>query len=405
MVGDVDATGGRVGIRQLVGLAIGSALVPLNSTMIAVALPDVADDFGIGSGSAGLLVTIYLVVMLVGQPMLGRLIDVVGARRALHWTLIGFIAVSVATSLAPTFPLLVSGRAAQAIFGAALMPSSQALLRSLSDPAQRGRSFGMLGSFIGAGAALGPVFGGLAVALGGWRGIFLINVPIAAAALWAVADLPRPSGRPVTVPGAPGLSHVLRQRTFTAAFLTQATTTLSQYSLLLVVPIVLDARGWSSAEIGTALTALTAGMVLMGPVGGRFGDRTGRRLPVVIGVSVAALATVLAALVVDDSSAGLVAAITIFGFGLGFAVPSVQTVALEAVPEEFAGSAAGILSMSRYMGSIPASILFSLLVSEGGDGSRGLVAIASVAMLVAVSTAAMLPARAHDVDAVPGPAR
>lgn len=392
-----------LGIRQLLGLAIGSALVPLNSTMIAVALPDVADDFGIGSGSAGVLVTIYLVVMLVGQPILGRLIDVVGARRALHWTLIGFIGVSVATSLAATFPLLVLGRATQAIFGAALMPSSQALLRSLSDPAQRGRSFGMLGSFIGAGAALGPVLGGLAVALGGWRGIFLINVPIAAAALWFVADLPRPPSRPVMAPGAPGLSHVLRQRAFGAAFLTQATTTLSQYSLLLVVPIVLDARGWNSAEIGTALTALTAGMVLMGPVGGRFGDRMGRRLPVIIGVCVAGLATVLATLVVDDSSTGLVAAISIFGFGLGFAVPSVQTVALESVPEELAGSAAGILSMSRYMGSIPASILFSLLVSEGGGGSRGLVAIASLAMFVAVSTAAMLPSRVHDVHSVPGP--
>ena len=392
-----------LGVRPLLGLAIGSALVPLNSTMIAVALPDVADDFGIGSGSAGVLVTIYLIVMLIGQPILGRLIDVVGARRALHWSLVGFIGVSVATSLATTFPLLVLGRGTQAIFGAALMPSSQALLRSLSDPAQRGRSFGMLGSFIGAGAALGPVFGGLAVALGGWRGIFLINVPIAAAALWFVADLPRPASRAVTVPGAPGLSRVLRQRAFGAAFLTQATTTLSQYSLLLVVPIVLDARGWNSAEIGTALTALTAGMVLMGPVGGRFGDRTGRRLPAVIGVCVAGLATVLATLVVDESSAGLVAAITIFGFGLGFAVPSVQTVALESVPEEFAGSAAGILSMSRYMGSIPASILFSVLVAEGGDGSRVLVAIASAAMIVAVSTAAMLPSRVDDRLPVAGP--
>ena len=359
--------------------------------MIAVALPDVADDFGIGSGSAGILVTIYLVVMLVGQPTLGRVIDIVGARRALHWALIGFVVVSVATSFATTFPLLVIGRAAQAIFGAALMPSSQTLVRSLSAPAQRGRSFGMLGSFIGAGAASGPVLGGLAVELGGWQGIFLINVPIAAVALWSVANLPPPPITRRRVPGAPGLSHVLTQRAFGAAFLTQATTTLSQYSLLLVVPIVLDGRGWNSAQVGTALTALTAGMVLMGPVGGRVGDRTGRRRPVIIGVGVAGFATVLATLMVEGSSAGVVAAITIFGFGLGFAVPSVQAAALESVPEEFAGSAAGVLSMSRYMGSIPASVLFALLVSEGGGGSQGLLTIASLAMLVAMLTATMLP--------------
>jgi MFS family permease len=386
-----------LGTRALLGLAITSALVPLNSTMIAVALPDVADDFGIGSGSAGVLVTIYLVVMFIGQPTLGRLIDIVGARRALHWGLIGFIGVSVATSFAASFPLLVLGRAAQAIFGAALMPSAQALLRSLSEPAERGRSFGMLGSFIGAGAASGPVVGGLVVALGGWRGIFLINVPIAAAALWSVANMPSPSINRGRDPGTPGLSHVLTRRPFGAAFLTQATTTLSQYSLLLVVPIVLDGRDWNSAQVGAALTALTAGMVLMGPVGGRFGDRRGRRFPVIIGVGAAGFATVLAALMVEGSSAGVVAAITIFGFGLGFAIPSVQTAALESVPEEFAGSAAGILSMSRYSGSIPASILFALLVSEGGGGSQSLLAIASLAMVAAVLAATMLPSGVQDV--------
>jgi MFS family permease len=373
-----------------------SALVPLNSTMIAVALPDVADDFGIGSGSAGILVTIYLVVMLVGQPTLGGVIDIVGARRALHWALIGFIGASVAASFAGTFPLLVIGRATQAVFGAALMPSSQALLRSLTEPAQRGRSFGLLGSFIGAGAAAGPVFGGLLTQFGGWRGIFLINVPIAAAALWAVANLkPLPTNRG-RVPGAPGLTHVLTQRAFGAAFVTQATTTFGQYSLLLAVPIVLDGRGWSSTQVGMALTALTAGMVLMGPVGGRVSDHRGRRLPVVIGVGAATFATALATLMVENSSAGVVAAITTFGFGLGFAVPSVQTAALESVPEEFAGSAAGILSMSRYTGSIPASVLFAVLVSEGGGGSRSLLTVASLAMVVAVAAAMMLPSQMHE---------
>ena len=385
--------------RELVGLATASALVPLNSTMIAVALPDVADDFDIGSGSAGVLVTIYLVVMLIGQPVLGRLIDLVGARRALRWGLTGFVAVSVATSLAGTFPLLVFGRATQALFGAALMPSSQALLRSLSDPAQRGRSFGLLGSFLGAGAAAGPVVGGLVTQLGGWRGIFLVNAPIAALALWFVANLPSPRHEGTKAPGAPGLRHVLAQRAYRAAFLTQATTTLGQYSLLLAVPVVLDGRGWSSTEVGAALTALTAGMVLMGPVGGRVGDQRGRRFPVIIGVGAAGLATALAALMVEDSSVGVVVAIAIFGFGLGFAVPSVQTAALESVPEEVAGSAAGILSMSRYVGSIPASVLFAVLVSDAGAGSRSLLVVASLGMVVAVLAATTLPSGERGVSA------
>ncbi|MCH7789738.1 MAG: MFS transporter, partial [Acidobacteria bacterium] len=92
-----------LGTRELVGLATAAALVPLNSTMIAVALPDVADDFDLSAGSAGVLVTIYLVVMLVGQPTMGRIIDVVGARRAISWALLGFMVASAATSFAGTF--------------------------------------------------------------------------------------------------------------------------------------------------------------------------------------------------------------------------------------------------------------------------------------------------------------
>jgi MFS family permease len=378
--------------RQLWGLAIAAALVPLNSTMIAVALPDVAGDFDIATGSAGSLVTIYLVVMLVGQPTMGRVIDLVGGRRALHVSLVGFAAASIATSFATMFPLVVLGRAVQAVFGAALMPSAQALMRSLTEPERRGRSFGLLGSFIGVGAAAGPVIGGVLTELGGWRGIFLINAPIAAAALLATRDLPspRPTPRDQT-DGASSVWRVLRQRTFGAAFVTQATTTLAQYSLLLVVPIVLDARGWSSTEIGASLTTLTAGMVLMGPVGGRVGDLAGRRRPVAIGIGLAAVSTLVAAATVEDSSIGLVVAMAVFGFGLGFAVPSIQTAALESVPEQFAGSASGVLSMSRYTGSIPASILLGVMVSDSGAGSRNYLGLASIVMALAVLAATRMP--------------
>lgn len=378
--------------HQLVGLALSAAAVPLNSTMIAVALPDLAGDFGITTGSAGVLVTIYLVVMLVGQPAMGRIIDALGGRRMLLAALIGFGGVSVATSFAPTFALVVAGRAIQAVFGAALMPSSQALLRTLTEPSQRGRSFGLLGSFIGVGAAAGPVIGGLVTQLGGWQGIFVVNAPLAAAAFVLLTGLPTaatPGRRHGD--GRPGVAATLAQRTFGAAFLTQATTTLGQYSLLLVVPIVLDGRGWSATSIGAALTLLTAGMVVMGPIGGRVGDVRGRRRPVAVGVVAAAVAAVAAAMVVDTSPAGLLVAMAVFGVGLGFAVPSVQTAALESVPEEFAGSASGVLSMSRYLGSIPASVLLALLVTDRGDGATTYLAIAAVAMVAAVTTAWMLP--------------
>lgn len=378
--------------HQLFGLAVAAALVPLNSTMIAVALPDVAADFDITTGSAGILVTAYLVVMLIGQPTMGRLVDAIGGHRALRGALAGFAVVSIATAFAPSFVVVVAGRAAQAVFGAVLMPASHALLRSLAPADERGRSFGVLGSFIGAGAAAGPVIGGLVTEIGGWQGIFVANAPLCLAGFVLVAGLPqvdvRAGGR---APDAQGVVSTLRQPTFASAFVIQATTTLAQYSLLLVVPIVLDGRGWSATAIGAALTALTAGMVLLGPVGGRFSDAHGRRRPVLLGVGTAAVATMAAAAVVEQAAVGLVAAMALFGCGLGFSLPSVQTAALESVPEAVAGSAAGVLAMSRYAGSIPASLLLAALVTDQGGGARVYLAIATVTMIVAIRAATFLP--------------
>lgn len=381
-----------LGTHQLVGLAASAALVPLNSTMIAVALPDVAAEFDITTGSAGILVTAYLVVMLIGQPTMGRLVDTIGGRRALRGALVGFAVVSIATSLAPSFALVVAGRAAQAVFGAVLMPATQALLRSLAPAADRGRSFGLLGSFIGAGAAAGPVIGGVVTEIGGWQGIFLVNAPLCLAGFVLIAGLPRVATHAGDrSPDGHGFVATLRQRTFASAFVIQATTTVAQYSLLLIVPIILDARGWSATATGAALTALTAGMVLVGPVGGRFGDVHGRRRPVLLGVGTAAVATLAATLLVDEAAIGIVAAMTVFGFGLGFSLPSVQTAALESVPEALAGSASGVLAMSRYAGSIPASLLLAALVTDQGGGARVYLAIATVTMVVAVHAATFLP--------------
>ena len=64
----------RVSTWTVLGVAAAVALVPLNSTMIAVALPKIAEDFAISTGTASVLITVYLVAMLIGQPLenLGR---------------------------------------------------------------------------------------------------------------------------------------------------------------------------------------------------------------------------------------------------------------------------------------------------------------------------------------------
>jgi MFS family permease len=382
----------------IVGIALASTLVPLNSTMIAVALPTLADEFDITKGHAGVLVTVYLVAMLVGQPTAGRIADHIGARRLAIIAVTGFGICSAAAMFATTFAMLVAIRAGQAVFASALSPSVQALVRKVTDSDNRGRAFGLQGSVIGAGAGLGPVVGGLLLAAFGWRAIFAINLPIVIVVLIVLRrSVPATVDEPTVHADGRATDSTTDQPpitnpTFVAAFSTQALAVFAQYALLLVCPILLDDRGWGTGTIGVALSALTLGMIVMSPTGGRLGDEWGRRRPVVLGLLVSTIAVATsAAFGTAVASALLIATLLAFGLGYGVASPSILTAGIEAAPEERVGLAAGLLSMSRYVGSIIASILLTLIVSDDAGGVGTMLVLSTLALGVSLFTASRLP--------------
>jgi MFS family permease len=380
---------------------LAAVLVPLNSTMIAVALPEIASDLDVSTGSTGLLVVVYLIVMLAGQPLSGRIGDVVGARRVLVVGLVGVGAASIAATFVGSLPALVVARTGQAVFASMLVPNVQSIMRSSTTAATRGRSFGLLGSMIGAGAALGPLVGGLVIALAGWPAVFFVNIPIVIVALALLrggGDEPG-TKKPAASTEASSGDRVVN-RVFTGSFLAQATITFGQYALILVVPLLLDDRGWSPGAIGLAVTALTVGMVVMGPPGGRFGDRHGRRLPATIGLTVAFGSLVVFAIGGSGVNGGLLVSIlVVFGFGFGFAAPSLMTAAIESVPEERAGTAGGLFQTSRYSGSIPASIIFAATTGVGTAGVDGLLIASALLAVVAVGATLLLPSVSGPVGA------
>lgn len=377
---------------RVLGIAAAAGLVPLNSTMIAVALPAIADDFEVSTATVTTLITLYLVVMLVGQPIAGRLTDAIGARRSVLSALVGLAAFSFVAALAPSFGLLLAARAVQAGCAATLSPAAQSLLRAISSPDQRGRVFGILGSVLGTGAALGPVIGGVLIQVFGWQAIFLVNVPIALLAMLTVrrsrVTTPPVDDHHVTV----DRDERILNRVFLVGFSAQALSTQAQYALLLLTPIVLDARGWEAGPIGIVLSALTLGMIVMGPIGGRAGDARGHRLPATIGLTVATIAIVT--LVVGGPSIApvvLVAALALFGVGLGATTPILMSAALSSVSVDRAGAAAGILSTSRYVGSIATSLLIAGLVTADATGTRVVLGVSALCMTLAILVSRGLP--------------
>jgi MFS family permease len=360
-------TRGRLGPEAgersvLLTVATGTVLAPLNSTMIAVALPKIIDDFGNSVRAGGWLITSYLIVLAVVQPVAGRLGDRVGRRPLMIGGLAAFGLSSIGAAFAPNLPTLIAFRVAQAASGALVFPNGAGLLRAVVPASRRGRVFGTLGAVLGSAAAIGPIVAGLVILFGGWRAMFAVNIPIVVAALiltrWVV-----PSTRRDEAPAA--AFGVLRRPRFAAAAAGVAFGNLAFYSMLIAAPVLLvNTRNWSSAQVGLALAALSLPAALLAPIGGRLSDRLGRRAPAVAGNALLALAAVAPAVDPGLPSAAFVACLALMGCGVGLSTASLQTSAVEAVPAADAGAAAGIFSTSRYVGSIVGTLVLSTVLTK-----------------------------------------
>lgn len=435
----------------LLTAALAAMLLPLNSTMIAVAIPDIARDLGVGVGSASWLVSGYLVVMASLLPSAGKLGDRFGHRRLILIGLGLFLAASLGAALAPSLPLLIAFRLQQAMAGALVLPNALAVVRGVLPEGRRGSGFGTVGSAIALAAAVGPPLGGVLVAFGGWHLIFLVNLPLAGCALLLVWRMipaglgGRPGGR-FDWTGAVGLSailtgcawllnpgqvpawvepagivavavalvllvryelahpdpllqpHFLGIKPFAAATAATGLSNLALYATLLAVPLLLSQRsGWSSGEIGLTLVALSAPLVALSPVGGRMSDRLGLRPTAATGLVLLSGAMLLLAVAGSGVSAPLLAGSLVgAGAGLGLASPALQTAGLEALDARDAGVASGLLSTGRYLGGILAAGLVAASLDGQGQGDfRMLFALATGAVAIALALAIALPGRSR----------
>ena len=215
----------------------------LDANVVNIAAPTIRNDLGGSYADLQWLTAGYTLAMAVGLLTGGRLGDMFGRKRMLLIGAAGFTAASVACALAPTEGALIGARIAQGLIGAVMVPQGFGLIRDMFPPQDAGKAFGVFGPAIGLATILGPVVAGLLIRLDGWRLIFLINVPLGAAALAAGARfLP-------TVP--PAARHI--RLDLTGTLLAAAAT------FLLIYPLV-EARqygwpGWAFAMLACSAPA------------------------------------------------------------------------------------------------------------------------------------------------------
>ncbi|TQJ31874.1 MFS transporter [Microbacterium sp. SLBN-146] len=172
----------RVGWRgwaALVVLMLPVLLVSVDNTVLSFALPAIALDLEPSSAQQLWIIDAYPLVLAGLLVTMGTLGDRFGRRRMLLIGATGFAAVSALAAFAPTAELLIAARALMGVFGAMLMPSTLSLLRTIfTDRDQRRFAIAVWASMFSAGAALGPIVGGILLEHFGWGSVFLMAVPV-----------------------------------------------------------------------------------------------------------------------------------------------------------------------------------------------------------------------------------
>ncbi|MFL5681613.1 MAG: MFS transporter, partial [Chloroflexota bacterium] len=434
----------------MLGVASGAVLVPLNSTMLAVALPSIMDQFGVDAVTVSSLVTLYLGAVTIALLASGSLGDRYGQRPIFLVGVSAFAVSSLIAVVAPSFEILAASRVLQAISGALVSTTSVALVRAMSPADRRGTAFGLFDMLVSTSAAIGPFIGGLLVGAFGWQSLFVLAVPVAIFAAIVVgvvvpADTGRSEGRPdgrapgIDVPGLVLLAVMLialliairgvgtdggmsfgliaaiavvpllvlfvrfelhaerpavdprlfASRSFTAAVLGVLGATVILHATFILVPLLVERLLDGSAE--------TAGLVLLGisglgavaaPFGGRLSDRRGRRLPVVAG-SVCLTVGLFALWLVAAETTALVVGLLlgVVGFGMGFSGSPRQAAALESVPADRVGMAAGTYYTGRYLcgvlgASLAGAVLGTTVTAAGVTLGFGLLVLVGAGLVV-----------------------
>jgi EmrB/QacA subfamily drug resistance transporter len=160
---------------------LGSSMAFLDATVVNVALPTIGQELHTSLAGLQWIVTSYTLT-LAGLILLGgSLGDRFGRRRVFLIGVIWFAVASAVCGVAPDIAVLVVARAVQGIGGALLTPGSLAIIQSTFSPDDRPRAIGAWSGLGGVAGAIGPFLGGWIVGSIGWRWIFLINLPLAAA--------------------------------------------------------------------------------------------------------------------------------------------------------------------------------------------------------------------------------
>jgi EmrB/QacA subfamily drug resistance transporter len=391
----------------LTGTCMGLFVLMLDSTVINVALPDIARALDATTAGLQWVVNAYLLVLAAFVVSAGRLGDILGRRLVFLIGMATFAAGCVVAATANTEEVLVAGRVLMGLGGAALLGLSLAIVSTVFPAGERPRALGIWAGVSALALGLGPLIGGALVDAVSWRWIFWLNLPfclLGVVLVLASTDEQRDETAPrrIDVAGvitiglglaaivialvegkvwgwasaatlgvfAAGVGFLVafwfiehhvrwpivdfdlfRNGPYFGASAAGFSLVGCYWGLMFLQPQYLQIDlGHSALEAGLLILPVTAPMIAISPLGGRLTARFGVRPLMTVGMALGTAGLIVLAQVKASSGYGLLfPGYLLFGLALGLVYAPMSTAAMTAMPQEKAGIAAAVLGMNRVL--------------------------------------------------------
>ncbi|WP_010277468.1 MDR family MFS transporter [Paenibacillus senegalensis] len=400
------------------GLLLGILMSAMDNTIVATAMGTIVAD--LGSYDRFVWVTAsYMVAVMAGMPIYGKLSDMYGRKRFFLFGLIVFLLGSILCGVAQTMEQLILYRAIQGIGGGALMPIAFTIIFDIFPPEKRGKMTGLFGAVFGLSSVMGPLLGAVITDAISWHWVFYINVPIGIVSLYLIIRYYQESletakqkidwlgaftlviavvslmfalelgGEPYAWNSAPiltlfavfGLFFVgfviaelraeepiisfwmFKNRLFATAQLLAFLYGATFIILTIFIPIFVQAvYGGTATNAGFILTPMMLGSVLGSMIGGMLQTKVSFRNLLIVSIICFFIGMfMLGNMTADTARASLTFYMSLAGFGVGFSFPLLPAASINDLGARHRGSANSTNSFLRSFGMTVGVTIFGAI--------------------------------------------
>jgi len=428
-------------------ISIGVYMSTLDASVVNISLPTIIQSLNTDLKVVAWVVMAYLIVITGCLLLIGRLADLFGQKRIY---LLGFLTFTVGSALcgfSPTIYFLIGSRMIQGLGASALMVNGTAIIATVFPEKDRGQALGIIGSVVSAGFLTGPLLGGFLVEHLGWRSIFFINLPIGAIGIFLSLKILERDGLTSKVrldllgalllfffvtslilflnqvghgstflllgwlffglfcfslfivvelrSSSPLVDlHLFRKRLFISSLGASLLSFWMGGAHTFVPPFFLqNILEFSPSKVGMLIFPVALTVMVIAPLGGRFSDRVGVRIPATIGLTLTSLTifsfTFLKSGVSDYE---ILLRQILLGIGIGLFNPANNSAIIGSLPKEKVGLASSFLALSRNLGMMIGIVFAEMVVAfrlptpswEAGRGSPSLESIQDVWKLLLI---------------------